>query len=142
MATDINDIILRYIQAVGVEIFKETQRTAPVRSGALKESGSFKYVPNGLVITYNAPHARKFAVGESRSPNETYKVKQHQRRTPNGWNISIKEYERKVGLAGVSGQRLNERNFFRTSVDTVLKNHQRMKKIFTTTISATEAVVL
>ena len=140
MATDINDIILRYIQAAGVEIYKETQRTAPVRTGALKESGSFKYVPNGLVITYNAPHARKFAVEESLPPNSIYIVKEHQRRTPNGRTVSVKEYERKVGVSA-SGKSLPDRNFFRTSVNTVLKNHQRMRKIFTTTISATEAVV-
>ena len=140
MAANVNDMIIKYIRAVGVEIYKETQRTAPVRTGALKESGSFKYVPNGLVITYSAPHARKFATDETLSPNSTYIVKEHQRQTPNGRTVSVKEYERKVGVSA-SGKRLSDRNFFRTSVNTVLKNHQRMRKIFTTTVSPSEAVV-
>ena len=58
MATNlIQKIMLKYIQSLGAEIYAETQRIVPIRSGALKDSGSLSYTSDGVSIKYSAPYA-------------------------------------------------------------------------------------
>ena len=129
--------MLKYIQSLGAEIYAETQRIVPIRSGALKDSGSLSYTSDGVSIKYSAPYASSLVNSETVDPEYRYVVKAHQRRLP--WTASnyrqksktkqetfVKEHTKKMG------KRIDSRrdtNFLLTAVKNVTKNKKVLQKL-------------
>jgi len=92
---NIVEITNEWSQAILVEIYKKSQELAPVKSGALKASGSFTLGPQGGKIVYDAPHAGDTRRNQSGGDYE-WKVKSHRRTSKNGKSVMVRNYTRKV----------------------------------------------
>jgi hypothetical protein len=139
MANPVRSIVLKYIQSIGAEIYAESQRIVPVRSGALKESGSLKYTSDGVSIKYTAPYASNLVGNAETDPNYKYIVREHQRRLPSGGQTTVKQHMRPMGIrptrmtgnmqtsSGFSYTKDN--NFLLTAMTNVTKNKGTLLKL-------------
>lgn len=130
--SNLNKSLLTVVQQVVGRIFSESQKIVPVRSGALKESGSIKYTSDGGTITYAAPYASNLMGDAETDPNYKYVVRQHQRRLPSGKQTTVKEHMRPMGVRPIrvtgniqtsSGfSYTKDDNFMTRAIDTVLSD--------------------
>jgi len=130
--TNLKKSLLTVVQEVVGRIFNESQKTVPVRSGALKESGSLTYTGDGATIRYSAPYASNLMGDSETDPNYKYVVRQHQRRLPSGEQTTVKEHMRPMGVRPIratgniqtssSFSYTADDNFMTRAIDTVLSD--------------------
>ena len=83
--SNLTDALRTYMQAIGKMVFDRSQELVPVKTGRLKESGSYTFTGESATINYNTPYAHRINFGGGASvaaAATTYKVRRLQRRVP------------------------------------------------------------
>ena len=103
-----NDILVKIAKTVATEIFNESQKLVPVKTGQLKGSGSIKHygtLNKVSVIEYEAPYAdmvNRTQMGSSGKMwlglrDKKMTVKRHKRTYPSGKTVTVQEHKKNVG---------------------------------------------
>ena len=104
----LQEVLINSAKLLATRIFAEAQKTVPVDTGALRDSGSLKH-PGTMnkisVITYKAPHAQMLNQTQKASTgkvaggkkDKTMAVRKHKRKYPSGKTVTFREHEKNVG---------------------------------------------
>jgi hypothetical protein len=102
------EVLISSVKRLATRIFAEAQKTVPVDTGALRDSGSIKH-PGAMnrmsVITYDVPYAQMINQTQGASSgkmpggkqDKTMTVRKHKRKYPNGKTVTVRKHEKKVG---------------------------------------------
>ena len=128
--SNLTDALRTYMQAIGKMVFDRSQELVPVKTGRLKESGSYTFTGESATINYNTPYAHRINFGGGVSVADaatTYKVRRHQRRVPSKGTVVVKEHMKRIGQRQQVVARTRQ-GFLSQAVDEVLGDAGALKR--------------
>ena len=125
----IETAVLRAIQiGVGRAAFADSQQLVPVVTGQLKQSGRYSDTPDGFMIEYTAPYAKKVHDGikfQTSTDIYTSTVREHERRTATG---STRVRAHKKNYVGMKPQIMSGGNWAVVPIDRARKPNPFLQK--------------
>ena len=121
------DITNEWSRAICLEIYKRSQELAPVKSGALKASGSVSLRDRGGSIVYDAPHA-----GRNGTNPGGGKVQSHRRTLKSGKSVMVRNYTRRVPqiTSSTKTTKPTKNNFLDKAAEEVMADTKLLERLW------------
>ena len=128
---NIIDITNEWSRAICLEIYKRSQELVPVKSGALKASGSVSLRDRGGSIVYDAPHAGSNGRNQS-GGDYIWKVKSHRRTLKSGKSVMVRDYTRRVPqiTSSTKTTKPTKNNFLDKAAEEVMADTKLLERLW------------